>query len=203
MLQNLTHTNTRAMLVPFTHPCGRKVIHQKSNWIKTHRLLDTPIGPTNRSSIRLTDHRSNRESVRPTVRPVLLSRKANNVLNTTTSTLFTSNAKSIGPTSFAEMQRTYCGECHDINSFHSQLPFARSFTTTLRVRSMQTTNIHRTQCEQVLAHVMHTQGTRQCWRFSRTIASTHTHTHTDARQRPVVGIKHMTKIILIIGRTLD
>ena len=40
-----------------------------------------------------THHPSNRESVRPTVRPVLLRRKANIVLSATTSTLFTATTK--------------------------------------------------------------------------------------------------------------
>ena len=40
-----------------------------------------------------TDHPSNRESVRPTVRPVLLRRKANIVLRSTTSTLLIATTK--------------------------------------------------------------------------------------------------------------
>ena len=46
-----------------------------------------------RSSVRPTDHPSNRESVRPTVRPVLLRRKTNIVLSATTSTLFIATTK--------------------------------------------------------------------------------------------------------------
>ena len=41
----------------------------------------------------VTDHPSNRESVRPTVRLVLLRRKANIVLSATTSTLFIATTK--------------------------------------------------------------------------------------------------------------
>ena len=46
-----------------------------------------------RSSVRPTDHPSNRESVRPTVRPVLLRRKTNIVLSATTSTVFIATTK--------------------------------------------------------------------------------------------------------------
>ena len=44
-------------------------------------------------SVRPTDHPSNRESVRPTVRPVLLRRTTNIVLSATTSTLFIATTK--------------------------------------------------------------------------------------------------------------
>ena len=44
-------------------------------------------------TVRPTDHPSNRESVRPTVRPVLLRRKTNIVLSATTSTLFIATTK--------------------------------------------------------------------------------------------------------------
>ena len=43
--------------------------------------------------VRPTDDPSNRESVRPTVRPVLLRRKTNIVLTATTSTLFIATTK--------------------------------------------------------------------------------------------------------------
>ena len=43
----------------------------------------------------VTDHPSNRESVRPTVRLVLLRRKANIVLSATTSILFIATTKEI------------------------------------------------------------------------------------------------------------
>ena len=47
-----------------------------------------------RSHVRPTDHPSNRESVRPTVRPVLLSRTTTSVvLSATTSTLFIATTK--------------------------------------------------------------------------------------------------------------
>ena len=53
----------------------------------------SPTCPTNRSSVRQTAHLSNRESVRPTVPPVLLRPKANIVLSATTSTLFIAATK--------------------------------------------------------------------------------------------------------------
>ena len=43
--------------------------------------------------VRPTIHPSNREYVRPTVRPVLLRRQTNIVLSATTSTLFLANTK--------------------------------------------------------------------------------------------------------------
>ena len=53
----------------------------------------SPTCPTNRSSVRPTDHPSNRESARPTVRPVLLRRKSCIVLRARIRALFKAHTK--------------------------------------------------------------------------------------------------------------
>ena len=57
------------------------------------KRTDSPTCPTNRSSVRPTDHPSNRESARPTVRPVLLRRKSCIVLRARIRALFKAHTK--------------------------------------------------------------------------------------------------------------
>ena len=94
-------------------------------------------------SLVCTDHPSNRESVRPTVRPVLLRHRANFVLSATKSTLFVDTTKAwrpllafppleflppsiqsgVRPTGhpsrLTETHSKYCAECYDIYSIRS------------------------------------------------------------------------------------